>query len=211
MGTWQDVREAAEAGADAVTHTPGPDPLPADLADILVRAGTFHIPTLAVQGDYARMADDPGLLDDPLLVETVPGALLDAYRGAVNPQLQGWLAWQRTLVEPNLEAVLALATAGVPMLAGTDGGNFGVFQGYSVHRELELLGEAGLSAWAVLRSATTDAGRFLDRRWGVEPGDEATLLVLDASPVESIVNTKRIYAVVQRGVVVDRESLRSWD
>ena len=211
VGTWQDVREAAEAGADAVTHTPGPDPLPADLADILVRAGTFHIPTLAVQGDYARMADDPGLLDDPLVVETVPGALLDAYRGAVNPQLEGWLAWQRTLIEPNLESVRALATAGVPMLTGTDGGNFGVFQGYSVHRELELLGEAGLSAWAVLRSATTDAGRFLGRRWGVEPGDEATLLVLDASPVESIVNTKRIYAVVQRGSVIDRESLRTWD
>ena len=129
----------------------------------------------------------------------------------MNPQLEGWLAWQRTLIEPNLESVRALATAGVPMLSGTDGGNFGVFQGYSVHRELELLGEAGLSPWAALRSATTDAGRFLGRRWGVESGDEATLLVLDASPVESIVNTKRIYAVVQRGSVVDRASLRSWE
>ena len=211
MGTWQDVREAAEAGADAITHTPGPDPLPADLADVLVRAGTFHIPTLAVQSEFARMLDDPVLLDDPLLVETVPGVLLDAYRGTINPQLEGWLAWQRTLVEPNREAVRELAAAGVPMLTGTDGGNFGVFQGYSVHRELELLGEAGLSAWAALRSATTDAARFLDRRWGVEPGDEATLLVLDASPVESIVNTKRIYAVIQRGSVIDRKSLRSWN
>ncbi|MCY4398959.1 MAG: amidohydrolase family protein [Gemmatimonadetes bacterium] len=211
VGTWQDVREAAEAGADAITHTPGPDPLPADLADFLVRAGTFHIPTLAVQSEFARMLDDPVLLDDPLLVETVPGVLLDAYRGTINPQLEGWLAWQRTLVEPNREAVRELAAAGVPMLTGTDGGNFGVFQGYSVHRELELLGEAGLSAWAALRSATTDAARFLGRRWGVEPGDEGTLLVLDASPVESIVNTKRIYAVIQRGSVIDRKSLRSWN
>ena len=211
VGTWQDVREAAEAGADAVTHTPGPDPLPADLAEIMLRTGTYHIPTLGVQSEFARMVDDPGLLDDPLLVETVPGALLDAYRGGVNPQVEGWLAWQRTLVEPNREAVRRLAAAGVPMLAGTDGGNYGVFQGYSVHRELELLGEAGLSAWAVLRSATTDAARFLGRRWGVEPGDEATLLVLDASPVESIINTKKVFAVIQRGVVVDRESLRTWE
>ena len=115
-----------------------------------------------------------------------------------------------TLAEPNLEAVRALAAAGVPMLTGTDGGNFGVFQGYSVHRELELLAKAGLSPWAALRAATTDAARFLDRRWGVEPGDEATLLVLDVSPVEAICNTKRVHAVIQRGAVVDREALRSW-
>lgn len=212
VGTWQDVREAALAGADAVTHTPGPDPPPPDLAEILLREGTFHIPTLAVQGDFARMVDDPGLLDDPLLVETVPAALLDIYRGGGgwDTRIERWLALQRTLMEPNLEAVAALAAAGVPMLAGTDGGNLGVFQGYSVHRELDLLAGAGLSPWAALRAATTDAARFLDRRWGVEPGDEATLLVLDASPVEAVANTRRVHAVIRAGVVVDRDALRSW-
>lgn len=212
VGTWQDIRDAALAGASAVTHTPGPDPPPPDLAEILLQAGTFHIPTLAVQGDFARLLDNPALLDDPLLAETVPGALLDAYRAgaSANPRIEGWLAWQRTLMAPNLAAVGALAAAGVPMLAGTDGGNFGVFQGYSVHRELELLVGAGLSSWAALRAGTTEAARFLDRRWGVEPGDEATLLVLDGSPVEAIANTKRVHAVVQRGVMVDREALRTW-
>jgi len=103
--------------------------------------------------------------------------------------------------------VRTLADAGVPMLAGTDGGNMGVFQGYSVHRELELLVAAGLSEWSALRSATTNAARFLGRRWGVAPGDEATLLILEASPIESIANTKRVHAVIQGGIVVDRESL----
>ena len=212
VGTWQDIRDAALAGASAVTHTPGPDPPPPDLVEILLQAGTIHIPTLAVQSEFARMLDDPALLDDPLLVKTVPAALLDAYRtdASANPQLEGWLAFQRTLMEPNLAAVGALAAAGVPMLTGTDGGNFGVFQGYSVHRELELLVEAGLSSWAALRAATTEAAWFLDRRWGVEPGDEATLLVLDASPMEAVANTKRVHAVIQAGVVVDREALRSW-
>ena len=180
--------------------------------EILVQAGTFHIPTLAVQSDFARMLDDPGLLDDPLLVETVPAALLEAYRSdaSQNQMIVGWLAWQRTLMEPNLQAVRTFAAAGVPMLTGTDGGNFGVFQGYSVHRELDLLAEAGLSPWAALCAATTDAARFLDRQWGVEPGDEATLLVLDASPIEAIANSKRVHAVIQAGVVVDREALRIW-
>ena len=212
IGTWEDVRDAVLAGADAITHTPGPQPPPADLAALMMESGTYHIPTLAVQSEFARMVDDPGLLDDPLLTETVPQALRDMYRDFDPSQsaFQTWLEYQRILTQPSSEAVKSLADAGVPMLAGTDGGNPGIFQGYSVHRELELLAAAGLSSWAVLRSATTDAARFLGRRWGVEPGDEATLLVLDASPLESISNTKRIHAVIQAGVVVDRETLRVW-
>lgn len=212
IGTWQDVRDAVLAGADAVTHTPGPDPMPADLPEILAEAEVFHIPTLAVQSEFARMLDEPALLDDPLLVESVPAALLDAYRNADggNPMFGAWLTMQRSMAEPIQDAVKTLAEAGVTILAGTDGGNFGVFQGYTVHRELQLLVQAGLTPWAVLRSATTDAARFLDRRWGVEPGDEATLLVLDASPLDAIPNTKRVHAVIQAGVVVDREALRSW-
>ncbi|MXV96807.1 MAG: amidohydrolase family protein [Gemmatimonadetes bacterium] len=212
IGTWQDVRDAVLAGADAITHTPGPQPPPADLAALMVESGTYHIPTLAVQSEFARMVDDPGLLDDPLLTETVPQALRDMYRDFDPSQaaMPRWLEYQRILGQPSSEAVKHLADAGVPMLAGTDGGNPGVFQGYSVHRELELFEAAGLPRWAVLRSATTDAARFLGRRWGVEPGDEATLLILDASPLESIGHTKRIHAVIQTGVVVDRQTLRVW-
>lgn len=212
IGTWQDVREAALAGADAVTHTPGPEPPPADLPAVLAEAGTFHIPTLAVQGDFARIAAGDPFLDDPLLAESVPEAVLASYRDSAswNERVKAWVAWQRTLGEPVLESVGVLAQAGVPMLAGTDGGNFAVFQGYSVHRELALLRAAGLSPWAALRAATTDAARFLGRRWGVEPGDEATLLVLDASPLEDMAHTTRIHAVVRKGIVVDRASLRTW-
>jgi imidazolonepropionase-like amidohydrolase len=39
----------------------------------------------------------------------------------------------------------------------------GVFQGFSVQREMELLVEAGLSEWDALRAATTNAATFLDQ------------------------------------------------
>lgn len=211
VGTWLDMLEAAAAGADAVTHTRDPAAIPPDLGDVLARAGTFHIPTLALNSDLARMADDPGLLEQPLLVETVSDGLLQTYRDADRwpPWVPELVARKRTLIRPSLEAVRTLAQAGVPMLTGTDAGNVGVFHGYSVHRELELLVEAGMSEWSALRSATTHAARFLDRRWGVVPGDEATLLVLNASPLETIGHTKQIYVVIRNGAVVDRESLRN--
>ncbi|MEZ4415362.1 MAG: amidohydrolase family protein [Gemmatimonadota bacterium] len=204
VGTWQDLQDAVEAGADAVTHTPGPGPMPPGVAALMVQKGTLHIPTLAVQSELARIARDPALLDRPLLVESVDPSVLDSYRDpAVWPaRMQGFLAWVRSLERPNLEAVSTLAAAGVRIGAGTDAGNPGVFQGYSVHREMELLVEAGLSEWDALAAATVVPMEFLGHDWGVEAGAEATVLVLDASPLVDIRNTQRIHAVIQRGVRV---------
>ena len=210
VGTWQDLRDAAEAGADAVTHTPGPDPVPEGLPEFLAERGTLHIPTLAVQSELGRIADDPTLLDRPLIAEVVSDELRDAYRSpdAWPDQTKGFMEWVNTLRQPNLDAVGTLAAAGVRMATGTDGGNPGIFQGYSVHRELELLVEAGLSEWDALAAATVEPAAFLDEDWGVHVGAEATFVLLDASPLESIANTQAIGGVVQRGVWVDRAALR---
>ncbi len=53
----------------------------------------------------------------------------------------------------------------------------------------------------------TDAGVFLGRELGVREGDEANLVVLEASPIEEIRNTQRVAMVIHNGIVVDRESL----
>ena len=90
------------------------------------------------------------------------------------------------------------------MLTGTDAGNPGVIQGYSVHRELIRLVEAGLSPWEALPASTTGAGEFLGRPYGVRPGVVANLVVLDASPLDDIANTQRISLVVMRGQIAYR-------
>lgn len=210
VGTWQDVRDAVEAGADAVTHTPGPDAPPADLVALLAERGTVHIPTLGVQSELGRIADDPTVLDRPLLAAVVSEAVVDSYRDVESwpPPMQGFREWTRSLKQANLDAVRVLAKAGVRIGTGTDGGNPGIFQGYSVHREIEFLVEAGLSEWEALAAATAVPAEFLERDWGVHVGAEATFVVLDDSPLEDIVHTQSIHAVVQRGLPVDREGLR---
>lgn len=204
VGTWNDVRDAVNAGAAAVTHTPGPDAVPDDLPALMVERGTAHIPTLAVQTDFLRILNDRAMLQDSLLVAVTSDSLRAAYARASDTAtaLRGWLAFQRSNMTSNAAAVRRLAEAGVTMMTGTDGGNLGVFQGWSVHRELQLLVEAGLSPWDALRAGTTNAAAFLGQPWGVQVGDEATFLVLDASPVQDIRNTRRIHAVVQRGALV---------
>lgn len=211
VGTWDDVRDAVMAGAAAVTHTPNSAPVPADLAALMVQRGTAHIPTLAVHGDLSRIVEDRSFLDDPLLVAITSEGLRNGYRTLSDtaPALRGFLEWQRSGARMVSASVGTLASAGVVMLTGTDAGNPGVFQGYSVHRELELLVGAGLAPWDALRAATTNAAAFLDRRWGLGQDDEATFVVLEASPIDDIRNTRRIHSVVQRGTVVDRATLLS--
>jgi hypothetical protein len=92
---------------------------------------------------------------------------------------------------------------GVPMMAGTD--NVG-----TVHDELELLVEAGLTPLQALRSATINPARFLGREdvFGtVEAGKLADLVLLDTNPLEDISNTKKIRAVVANGRYFDRAVL----
>jgi imidazolonepropionase-like amidohydrolase len=67
--------------------------------------------------------------------------------------------------------------------------------------------EAGLSSWQALAAATTEAGAFLGRAYGVTPGSEANLVVLDASPIDDIRNTQRIAYVIHHGAIVDREAV----
>jgi len=214
--TWGDVRDSVMAGAAAVTHLP-PGPIPPDIPGLMIERGVVFIPTLVVQSELARILDDPSILDDPLLATVLAEPLLEAYRN-LDPALFGWLhlpsmrcgaGLHRDHRTGDLEVIRALSDAGVKILTGTDASNPGAFQGYSVHRELELLVDAGLTHWQALRAATTAPRDFLEARWGVSIGDEATFVVLDGSPLDDIRNTKRIHMVVQRGTVVDREELLS--
>ena len=100
--------------------------------------------------------------------------------------------------------------AGLLLLAGTDVGNPYVIAGWSLHRELELLVEAGLSPLAALQAATLNPARFLeatDSLGTVAEGKLAELVLLDANPLADIRNTRRIRAVVRNGKLYDRTAL----
>ena len=59
--------------------------------------------------------------------------------------------------------------------------------------------------WDALAAATPAA--FIERDWGVHRGAEATLVLLNGSPLEDITNTRRIVSVYLRGAEIDREAI----
>jgi imidazolonepropionase-like amidohydrolase len=102
-----------------------------------------------------------------------------------------------------LAVVGQMHEAGVTLLAGTDiAADRPV--GSTLHRELELLVEAGLTPLEALRTATITPPVLLHRDdlGTIEPGKLADLVLLEADPLEDISNTRRIAAVVARGRLV---------
>ena len=98
---------------------------------------------------------------------------------------------------------------GLPILAGTDasatpGSPARVPHGASLHRELELLVEAGLPAADVLRAATAGPARYfgLAGRGAIEPGLRADLVLVDGDPLSDIRATRSIRRVWCDGIEV---------
>jgi hypothetical protein len=109
-----------------------------------------------------------------------------------------------------LALVRRLRDAGVPLLAGTDISNPWMVPGFSLHHELSMLVEAGLTPVEALRTATTNPARFLgtaDSLGRVVSGHVADFVLLEGDPTRDIANTARIRGVVLNGRYLDRAEL----
>ena len=109
--------------------------------------------------------------------------------------------------------VPAMHKAGVTILAGSDCGAYNsyVYPGISLHKELEMMVETGLTPAQALRTATINGARFMNRddKYGtVAQGKAADLVMLNENPLEDISHTQGIHAVVYGGKVYTAEELK---
>lgn len=91
------------------------------------------------------------------------------------------------------------------MLAGSDAGDLYSLAGFSIHHELEMMVEAGLSPREALRAATLGAAGYLDATDSpgtVREGRVADLVLLGGDPLVDIRNSRTIRAVVRAGALV---------
>lgn len=111
-----------------------------------------------------------------------------------------------------LELTKALFDAGVLILAGTDSTiDGGPVYGYSLHDELQLFVDAGLTPYQALETATRNAAIAMGEldEWGtIEAGKRADLVLLNASPLDDIVNTEQIAGVMVRGQWLTADDLQ---
>jgi imidazolonepropionase-like amidohydrolase len=166
------VDKAQLAGADILTHAPLDQVLAPATAADLAAAGRVVVPTLTMMAAIVAGVAPPGA-------------------DYANARASVAILWQ----------------AGVPVLAGTDandspGTPVRVPHGESLHRELELLVDAGLSPLAALLAATALPARYfgLADRGAIEPGLRADLILIEEDPLADIRATRAISRIWCGGV-----------
>ena len=106
--------------------------------------------------------------------------------------------------------IKALHAGGVGLLLGSDGPQVWNVPGFSVHRELRYLVQAGLTPWQALETGTRNVAVFFGtaaERGSIAPGRRADLVLLDGDPLADIANSSRIAAVVLGGRLLTKDDI----
>ena len=118
---------------------------------------------------------------------------------------------EKIFLEKAMAVISQMKKAGIQFLAGVDVPNHYLYPGFSLHEELALLVEAGLTPMEALQAATINPAKFLgitDSLGTIEKGKIADLVLLDANPLTDIHNTQMINAVFVNGKYLPKEILK---
>lgn len=175
----------------------------AALLSLLARNKTWQVPTLLAK-QVNTFVDDISKVQDRRY-KYIPASIRDGWSPDKNffyrYRTAEYIAYQKRLFLKEMETVGAMHRAGVPLMAGTDGWSYTV-PGFGLHQELALLVRAGLTPMEALQAATINPAKFLGESGTlgtIEQGKIASLILLEANPLEDIRNTERIDSVVVNG------------
>jgi imidazolonepropionase-like amidohydrolase len=178
----------------------------------MAKNGTWHTPTLVLARSFLLRAELAAKSDDRRkYVAPVVKEHWEKNNPVPKNVSEQDMSDRRQALQKMVEVVRSMHTAGVQMLAGTDPPTRDVFPGFSLHDELGLLVNAGLTPLEAIQAATLNAAKCLglsDSYGTVEKGKVADLLLLDADPLATIANTQKIAAVVVAGKFLPKAALQ---
>jgi amidohydrolase family protein len=230
------AQQFVEAGADEIQHINmlflnfffdevKDTRTPARFIAVAERGATLDLNSPRVQS-FVRLLKDHNTVIDPTLTAFEgmfvdrPGKVSVSYaaiadrlppqvrRGLLGgglPVPEGKDARYRESQLATLKMTKLLYDSGIPIVAGTDD-----LAGFTLHRELELYVQAGISAPEVLRIATLGAARVAhkDQELGsITPGKLADLVLVDGDPLKRISDVRRTALVIKDGAFYEPASL----
>ena len=108
--------------------------------------------------------------------------------------------------------LISLNKNNINIVLGTDSQGMSDVHGFTVHDELKLLVDFGLTNFEALETVTINAAKLLDgeANWGsIEEGKIANLVILDKNPLVDIKHTGNIHAVLINGKILNKEKLKN--
>ena len=194
--------DCAEVGVDVLAHMPA-DKLTEDQLNKLKASGIIIIPTITVLQSVIE-GHDAKYMSDSLLWETANPVFMSNFSHDAVPsplpdeKIRKY--YPSVGFHENLSNCIKMK---IPILAGTDAGNYAVFYGYSLHNEMLQYSLAGMTNAEALCAATQNIKLvFPDIKIGeIEVGYDADLVVLNADPLKNIGNAKDINMVFHKGAI----------
>ena len=174
-------------------------------------AGVAVVPTQALW-QMLWVPDDSATLSRRPELKYMPPATLAQWYRTIRPG--GRLATdadRKTWIATRTKILKAVSDAGVTILLGTDAPQLFSVPGFSIHREMQAMADAGLTPYQILQSGTRNISAHFGRPndFGtVEVGRRADLILLDADPLASVANVQRRAGVMVRGLWLPEAELQ---
>ncbi len=168
-----------------------------------IDAGTWNVPTLSLVEHHASLESPEEMIRRPEM-RYIPPGMRDAWRQAKHNFQNDENFWPNAqeFVELRRKLTRELHAAGAPIVLGSDAPQWFNVPGFSIHHELRMMVDAGLTPFEVLTTGTRNAGIYfgLEDEFGtVAPGLRADLILLDANPLDDIGNVQQRAGVMVRG------------
>jgi imidazolonepropionase-like amidohydrolase len=189
----------------------------AQLAEIVEKtraAGAWVVPTMVLWETLYGAVDLAALQALPELRYAPPQHVrqwVEAHRQRLaSPQHNEMMAAEA--IAARMRILEALHDGGVGVLMGTDAPQQFSVPGFSLHREMARMAEAGMTPYDVLVTGTRNVGTYFaseDSFGTVAPGQRADLLFLRANPLESTANVAALEGVMVRGRWLPRTEIDS--
>lgn len=181
------------------------------LAELTAKSGTYSTPTL----NFWKVTFGVGASDDEIKAYPdfpfAPPYMRDAWFAAgkriwASPPSE---ARRKRFIQARNLMVKEIHNAGGKIMAGSDSPDWFMVYGFSLHRELRCLVEAGLTPFQALEASTRVPAEFLGGLFGtITKGNRADLVLLDANPLDKIGNVERRVGVMLRGRWFSEASLK---
>jgi imidazolonepropionase-like amidohydrolase len=205
---------ALESGQETFDHIDGytvhlgsaerdvPDGDLKDIARKTREAGAYVVPTMALWETLWGIADLSVMSGYPEL-KYMPAATVRSWESNVKQRMsQADPETGSRVIDTRMRLLKVMQDEGVKILFGTDAPQLFSVPGFSVHREVARMVEAGLSPFDILVSATRNVGEYFaneDTFGIIAVGQRADLLVLEADPLADVSSLEKRAGVVLRG------------
>lgn len=212
---------AVENGADFLVHNIEDEVVTDAFIQLLKQHQTVLCPTMVVADNYRNVLSHHYQASTRELAQANPttlASIVDYPRPDTtlakqyiqyfsNPEKEKNEIHTDSILRVNLKK---LHDGGVVIATGTDAGNIGTQHASSYFNELWLMKDAGLSLWDLLVSSTINGAKALgkDKETGsINKGKTASMVLLHANPLEGLENWQNIAQVINRGKVLQPDTL----